>query len=111
MQYSKKIYSILTYLYCLLFIIHYSCPGGGAAGRRGGGAAVRHIMMTAMTSVASFPFGVDCIRHLDLVLKTRHRMVCLLCESSSGLHCILRHNGLIPLPFHHRWFPVSCLHF
>jgi hypothetical protein len=39
MQYSKKIYSILTYLYCLLFIIHYSCPGGGAAGRRRGGAA------------------------------------------------------------------------
>jgi len=41
MQYSKKIYSILTYLYCLLFIIHYSLfvswrRGGGAAAGRGG---------------------------------------------------------------------------
>jgi hypothetical protein len=64
------------------------------------------MMMTVTTSVASSPFGVACIRHLDLVLKI-HRLVArggVVCESSSGLHCIPRHNSWIPLPFRRRLF-------
>ena len=58
-------------------------------------------MMTATTSVASFPFGVACIRHLGLVLKI-HRLVARGGLSSSGLRCIRRYIARIPVSFRRR---------
>ena len=68
--------------------------------------------MMARTSLASFPFGVARIRHLDWGSKMCHRPMdtsFVFRKCNSDLRCNIRHNESTPVAFRCRFVPVFSL--